>query len=805
MGSRKTHEGAEAIYAAAQKWVDCALRKDDSLFTPGKPIWTPEGLRKLREQFLDQPDVGQGGFYDKLRQQLEGSPPEVYQLMGEVLYFHFLIIWPGTMRGNTKVSRINEVLGWSEETIEVPPELVAPLSSGIANMGQGRSRYFPFYVGFIAEFAERWKELEPDERQRLLAEPWEFRAFATTQVELRGRLFHEAPNAHRPQLEALLHLVHPGSFEGTVSVAQKQDIAGAKAFQDFVTDQSTDVDRKIARIRQGLEAGLGRDFDFYDDDIEIQWNPKRQTWDEFIKRAKEYVASGRLETEEIGYKREMGEDLAAARRAVLGGAANWVDLLKHALRTRSGHPIAWPLLSDFNKWCSENPAEALGALQALWAEGGPLDAAGRIRAFYDRFPRSALRGAEGNSANVASVLLMGLDVDQYPPFRVGVFNNAYDLTGYGRQERGADEGNLYQHALGFLDRFIEEASERGLELRHRLDAQSVVWGMPEEGITAPVEPPMEPPPPQGLDGVATQVYLPIKFLEEIEALLDDKKQVIFQGPPGTGKTYVAQKLARHLAGSDERVTLVQLHPSYAYEDFVQGFRPTLNNDGQPGFELRDGPLLRAANLARQAPDEKHFLVIDEINRGNLAKVLGELYFLLEYRDKEIRLQYHSDAEEGFSLPPNLYFIGTMNTADRSIALVDLALRRRFYFVEFHPDDEPVKGVLRRWIGENAPGMEWVANVVERANRLLQDDRHAAIGPSYFMKDGLDETRVERIWKHSVLPYVEERLFGDDDRIREFDLNALRGAEDPDGRGTATSSEEETAKDEDVAETDAELL
>ena len=128
-------------------------------------------------------------------------------------------------------------------------------------------------------------------------------------------------------------------------------------------------------------------------------------------------------------------------------------------------------------------------------------------------------------------------------------------------------------------------------------------------------------------------------------------------------------------------------------------------------------------------------------------MLGELYFLLEYRDKEIRLQY---SDEPFSLPSNLYFIGTMNTADRSIALVDLALRRRFYFVEFHPDDEPVKSVLRRWIGENAPGMEWVADVVERANVLLQEDRHAAIGPSYFMKDGLDETAVERIWKHSVL-------------------------------------------------------
>ena len=204
---------------------------------------------------------------------------------------------------------------------------------------------------------------------------------------------------------------------------------------------------------------------------------------------------------------------------------------------------------------------------------------------------------------------------------------------------------------------------------------------------------------------------------------------------------------------------------------MRGFRPALVN-GQPGFELRDGPLLRGAERARQEPDAKHFLVIDEINRGSLAKVFGELYFLLEYRDEEMDLQY-SDQDEKFSLPDNLYIIGTMNTADRSIALVDLALRRRFYFVEFHPDEEPVKGVLRRWLSEKAPDMEWVADVVEQANDHLREDRHAAIGPSYFMKDNLDEAAVERIWKHSVLPYIEERLYGNEDRLADFNLNTLR--------------------------------
>ena len=245
---------------------------------------------------------------------------------------------------------------------------------------------------------------------------------------------------------------------------------------------------------------------------------------------------------------------------------------------------------------------------------------------------------------------------------------------------------------------------------------------------------------------------------------------------------MALQLANHLAGSGDRVTLVQFHPSYAYEDFVRGFRPRLN-DGNARYELRDGPLLKAAESARKEPDIQHFLVIDEINRGNIAKVFGELYFLLEYREELITLQYQREDDETFSLPKNLYIIGTMNTADRSIALVDLALRRRFSFVEFHPDEEPIKGVLRRWLIDNSKSeLLWLANVVELVNEKLRDDRHAAIGPSYFMPQNLnlDERAVERIWKHNVIPYIEERRFGDENVREEFDLSKLRGISEMDG-------------------------
>ena len=525
-------------------------------------------------------------------------------------------------------------------------------------------------------------------------------------------------------------------------------------------------------------------------------------WDEFIRQAKPIFDSGSLESGEVDYKVEISQKLKVARDAVLSGTNNWATLTKRGMSSNLIHSIQ---LSKFGRWIDEPPGDARRALQEIWTRGESSYMQG-ISAFSELFPKSVISGV-GTRINVISVLLMGLDVEQYPPYRRRAFEKAYDRTGYGRPTRNADEAALYEHALGFLDRFISEARDRGLELRHRLDAQSLVWlsnydefwNLPSGDEHIPPLPPSPLSLPD-LDDLAEELHLPVNFLENIESLLDDKKQVIFQGPPGTGKTYVARALANHLAGSKDRVTLVQFHPSYAYEDFVRGFRPALVN-GQPGFELKDGPLLQAAERARQDEERnvKHFLIIDEINRGNLAKVFGELYFLLEYRDEAITLQYQRVGEEKFSLPSNLYIIGTMNTADRSIALVDLALRRRFYFVEFHPDDEPVKGVLRRWLEANHPDMEWVADVVERANELLKDDRHAAIGPSYLMKDDLDEDMVKRIWKHSVLPYIEERRFGGDEVSDDFDLEKLKGSIKA---GGGTEDGEDGAENQDSGTGDA---
>lgn len=235
----------------------------------------------------------------------------------------------------------------------------------------------------------------------------------------------------------------------------------------------------------------------------------------------------------------------------------------------------------------------------------------------------------------------------------------------------------------------------------------------------------------------------------------------------------------------DAVSLVQFHPAYSYEDFFEGFRPQVDDDGQMTYKLTPGPLVRLAERAEEHPDELHMMVIDEINRANLPRVLGELLYLLEYRDEAIQTQYRPD--DSFLIPENLWFIGTMNTADRSIALIDAAMRRRFHFVPFFPDREPTAGLLRRWCEQNESEQTWVADLLDGVNERLRSDLggdHMLIGPSHFMKEGLDEDGVRRIWEYNIEPLIEDQFFGrreviDSFRFREVWKRPVPGAAEPD--------------------------
>jgi 5-methylcytosine-specific restriction protein B len=243
-----------------------------------------------------------------------------------------------------------------------------------------------------------------------------------------------------------------------------------------------------------------------------------------------------------------------------------------------------------------------------------------------------------------------------------------------------------------------------------------------------------------------------------------KKQMIFYGPPGTGKTYVADKIADAITEDNDGFTkTVQFHQSYEYEDFIQGIRPDTDNNGNLNYGLEKGTFLE---FCKKAEDRigPCVLILDEINRADVSSVFGELMYLLEYRDEKVQLAQHKDDEE-FGIPDNVYILGTMNTADRSIALVDFALRRRFAFIPLYPNFD----VLEDYYEGTGVDVSDLIDKLEYINEEEINDQHYRLGYTYFLDVDLQE-ELPNIWKLEIEPYLEEYFVDDRDTVDEYRWN-----------------------------------
>jgi MoxR-like ATPase len=305
-----------------------------------------------------------------------------------------------------------------------------------------------------------------------------------------------------------------------------------------------------------------------------------------------------------------------------------------------------------------------------------------------------------------------------------------------------------------------------------------LWQQPEP----PPQPPPQPrpqPPVFSVELALRDVFLEKQHFEEILDTLKSKKNVILQGPPGVGKSFIAQRLAYVLMESKdyERAQFIQFHQSYSYEDFIEGYRPT----GKGEFELKPGLFRRFCAKAHGDPQNRYILVIDEINRGNLSKIFGELLLLIEQDKRKpeyaLNLTYSGDQ---FYVPPNLYLLGLMNTADRSLAMVDYALRRRFSFVSLRPMFDSDK--FKSWLGSRTS--EVLAGVV--VNRLMElnkeIEKDPALGPgfcighSFFCPDDRENVRDEnwfrRVIKTEIQPLITEYWFDNQERAAKLVENLL---------------------------------
>ncbi|PJI93556.1 McrB family protein [Luteimicrobium subarcticum] len=711
---------------AARPFLDHLYGDQLSVIEPSRRIWTAEVAEEVRHRIEDAPDEGPESTWVKLGNQMAGASREAILLVAEMTYLRELPLVHEQVLPSTKREHVHDILSWSENPPSIPPSMERGFEApGEWHGGMGYLQYLWAHLVWLAKFVKVWSALTPTEQEAARRDPWALHGVADT-------VKRDIPSIRA----CLLYLTFPDIYLPSVSARHKRQIRDAFAHEIRGATGNNDlsVDKDLYEIRQVLERANGGAIDFYLEPFAETWRHRRKV-DERAWAVRQRPGGHELETWlaegfvslEAAHLTRLGDDATKAQvRDAIDSGYEHVDYVQRigltedyfAFLTRMKHDDLVVARRDDQVW--------LGRIS------GPPE-------YTDDEPR--LRRAvewQGNPVDAAALPPAASSLLATPS------RNVIDLT----DSHDALEQLLVDEDGGDLEGAGEPAIDGAQTGPQRLR--------------------------RGDDALARALFTGAAWIDDYIALLESRRQVIVHGPPGTGKTFVARKIARHVAG-DDQVQLVQFHPSYAYEDFFEGFRPRAQPDGSLTFDKVPGPLRRIAADAASNPGIPYVLIIDEINRGNLAKVFGELYFLLEYRDENVTLQY--SPETPFTLPKNLFIIGTMNTADRSIAMVDAAIRRRFSFIEMHPDVEPVRGLLTRWLEATGQG-DFRADLLAALNAEIgEEDREFKIGPSYLMRDqAATHGGLEQVWRHDILPLLEEHYYGRLTRAQvmgQFSLDALK--------------------------------
>lgn len=740
------HHHVEDIYSAAEEWRDRCLIGDGALLTDEPAVWTAAVANAVDAAFNENPDEGPDTFLQKLQRQLTDLDDAAKQYAAELLYV--MLLFPSKISPAKKRENVQAVLSWRQSAPVLRPQLFEDrYLGGVGSAGGGFNQNRPFEFGYFLKLIRTLKALAPDDRRAALSDGWAFSDFLT-KVNAPGR-----------QMSHILeHLLFPDVFERISSGSDKGRVIIGLTGEDPKKVKAMDRatrDRRLARLRAELanERGTG-DFDFYVDDLAARWQVARD---------------------------DVQETAQSSNAAVDGSIWAEVTSLEHG----HGGP-GWEL----GEW--------------LWSPTTSIDGA-------DRYSVMRLPEAGDRVYHFVGGLTGGSSRRKFLWGRSRVLAPAVEVTEKPSAPGSWGEADAYYKiAVGDLERLDMPVAMEAIEERHQALILNDLNGRPKhypyakrdggfrgaQGIYlasltpaladaldaefpdgAVTEPPAveEVDPPYSLEDALDGLFMTADEVSSILDLWREKKNIILQGAPGVGKSFLAKRLAYALMErkSPARVESVQFHQSYAYEDFVQGYRPTEAR----GFELRDGIFLRHCAAAKKDPDRPYVLIIDEINRGNLSKIFGELMLLIE-GDKRgaewrARLAYSRDGDERFSVPDNLYIIGMMNTADRSLSLVDYALRRRFAFVTLRPQfQSPQFRALLLSRGAPEDLVDRITSRMMELNGAIASDA-ANLGPGFeighsFFVPGAkasapDGPWYERVVRTELAPLLNEYWF--DDRKR----------------------------------------